>query len=128
MALEPEKKDRSYQFGRLLAIFEKMEKDTYQVGEGRETNAIRMQSVFVKKPLYATRIIYEQINRAYAPRLREGQRTYYEKLIGEIMSVISDFPDSDQDKALADSYIIGYCLQKNDLYTSRRNEENKEEE
>ena len=128
MALEPEKKDRSYQYGRLLAIFEKMEEDTYQAGEGRETNAIRMQSVFVKKPLYATRMIYEQINRAYAPRLREGQRTYYEKLIGEIMSDISDLPDSDQDKALADSYIFGYCLQKNALYTSRRNEENKEEE
>ncbi|MBQ8305761.1 MAG: type I-C CRISPR-associated protein Cas8c/Csd1 [Blautia sp.] len=128
MALEPEKRDRSYQYGRLLAIFEKMEKDTYQISEGRETNAIRMQSVFVKKPLYATRIIYEQINRAYAPRLREGQRAYYEKLIGEIMAVISDLPDSDQDKALADSYIIGYCLQKNEFYTSRKKEESNEEE
>lgn len=128
MALEPEKKDRSYQYGRLLAVFEKMEKDTYQTGEDRETNAIRMQSIFVKKPLYATRIIYEQINRAYAPRLREGQRKYYEKLIGDIMAVISDLPDYDQDKALADTYILGYCLQKNELYKSRKKEENNEEE
>ncbi len=128
MALEPGKQDRSYQYGRLLAVFEKMEKDTYQTGEGRETNAIRMQSVFVKKPLYATRIIYEQINRAYASRLREGQRAYYEKLIGEIMDVMSDLPDYDQDKALADTYILGYCLQKNELYKSRKKEESNEEE
>ena len=105
-----------------------MEKDTYQTGEGRETNAIRMQSVFVKRPLYATRVIYEQINRAYAPRLSEGRRNYYEKLIGDIMAVISETSDSDKDKALADTYILGYCLQKNDLYTSRKKEETTEEE
>ncbi len=128
MALEPEKKDRSYQYGRLLAVFEKMEKDTYQTGEGRETNAIRMQSIFVRRPLYASRMIYEQINRAYAPRLKEGRRTYYEKLIGQIMAVISDLPDSDQDKTLADTYILGYCLQKNELYASVKKEESNEEE
>lgn len=45
MSLDKEKKDRSYQFGRLLAVMEKVERDTY-TDEGREPNAIRMQSVF----------------------------------------------------------------------------------
>ena len=36
MALEKEKKDRSYQYGRLLAVLEKAERDTYGVDEDRE--------------------------------------------------------------------------------------------
>ena len=43
MALEPEKQDRSYQYGRLLAVLEKAERDTYSSDETREPNAIRMQ-------------------------------------------------------------------------------------
>ena len=49
MALEPQKKDVSYQYGRLLAVFEKLERDTYDSNEQREPNAIRMQSVFAKR-------------------------------------------------------------------------------
>ena len=60
MALEPEKKDISYQYGRLLAVFEKIERDTYDKNEGREPNAIRMQSVFANRPQYASRVIWEQ--------------------------------------------------------------------
>ena len=41
MALEPQKKDVSYQYGRLLAVFEKLERDTYDPNEQREPNAIR---------------------------------------------------------------------------------------
>ena len=33
MALEPEKKDRSYQYGRLLAVLEKAERDTFDTDE-----------------------------------------------------------------------------------------------
>lgn len=42
--------------GRLLAVFEELDRDTYDPNEQRETNAIRMQSVFAKRPLYAARI------------------------------------------------------------------------
>ena len=37
MALEPEKKDLSYQYGRLLAVFEKIERDTYDNKEHQKT-------------------------------------------------------------------------------------------
>ena len=61
MALEPEKQDRSYQYGRLLAVLEKAERDTYSSDETREPNAIRMQPVFSQRPQYASRILWEQI-------------------------------------------------------------------
>lgn len=124
VALEPGRKDRSYQYGRLLAVLEKEERDTYSNDEeGRETNAIRMQSVFVNRPLYATRVLTEQIKRAYVRRLSPRSQTFYEKLIGEIMEQITEFDDA-IDKPLEDTYLLGYYLQKNALYTKAKEEEN----
>ena len=128
MALEPDKKDRSYQFGRLLAVLEKAERDTYDSDEKREPNAVRMQSVFVQRPGYAAKIILDQIKNAYYPRLSVGSRMYYERLIGGIMQVISEFGDEDYNKPLKETYVMGYYLQKNALYTKKNNDINSEEE
>ena len=129
MALEPEKKDISYQYGRLLAVFEKIERDTYDKTEGREPNAIRMQSVFANRPQYASRVIWEQLKKAYYPKLKPGARGYYDHLIGQIIAQISDFPNGEQNKTLRDTYLMGYYLQRNALYTSStNNKENQQEE
>ena len=122
MALEPDKQDRSYQFGRLLAVLEKAERDTYDRDDKREPNAIRMQSVFVQRPGYASMIVMNQVKSAYYPRLSPGQRVYYESLIGQIMQVISESGDSDYDKPLEETYVLGYYLQKNELYTKKEKE------
>ena len=128
MSLEASKKDRSYQYGRLLAVLEKIEKDTYGREENRETNAIRMQSVFVKRPAYATKIIIEQLKNGYYPKLRSGTRVYYDKIIGQIMEVISEFGDKEYNKSLSESYLLGYYLQKNDLYAKKNDNEQEDEE
>ena len=125
MALEPEKKDRSYQFGRLLAVLEKAERDAFDTDEKREPNAMRMQALFVKRPMHAAKIIIEQLKNAYYPRLTPGARSYYDKLIGEIMLALSEYPDSERGKPLGETYLMGYYLQKTALYTKR---ESKEEE
>ena len=122
MALEKEKKDRSYQYGRLLAVLEKAERDTYGADEDREPNAMRMQSVFTQRPQYAARMIWEQVKRGYYRRLTNGQRTYYEKLIGQIMEQLSEY-EEETNKPLEDSYLLGYYLQKNELYTSKNKEQ-----
>ena len=119
MALEPEKKDRSYQFGRLLAVLEKAERDTYDRDEKREPNAIRMQSVFVQRPGHTMMMILNQVKSAYYPRLSSGQRVYYESLIGQIMQVISESGDAEYDKPLEETYVLGYYLQKNEFYTKK---------
>lgn len=127
MALEPDRKDRSYQFGRLLAVLEKAEKDTYDSSnEKRETNAIRMQSVFTRRPGYASKIIIEQVKTAYYPRLNVNSRNYYERLIGEIMQMIGEAGETEFNKPLSETYLLGYYLQKNALYT--KNTVEKEEE
>ncbi|CCX73939.1 putative uncharacterized protein [Firmicutes bacterium CAG:83] len=128
MALEPQKKDVSYQYGRLLAVFEKLERDTYDLNEQREPNAIRMQSVFAKRPLYASRIIWEQLKKAYYPKLRPGDRAKYDRIIEQIIQEISSFPQAEQEEALKDTYLFGYYLQRSALYTSGKNENSQEEE
>lgn len=126
LALEPERKDRSYQWGRLLAVMEKAERDTYDASEKRETNAIRMQSVFVQRPGYAFKLIMDQLKNAYYPRLPMGLRTYYERLIGEIMEQLSQFAPEDYGKPLTESYLPGYYLQKNAFYIKKNSDEAEE--
>lgn len=128
MALEPEKKNRSYQFGRLLAVLEKAERDAFDSDEKREPNAMRMQTLFVKRPMYAAKLIIEQLKNAYYPRLKPGARNRYDKLIGEIMLVISGCPEGEAGKPLGEEYLMGYYLQKNALYTKKNNDNNESEE
>lgn len=127
MALEPERKDRSYQWGRLLAVMEKLERDTYDASESRETNAIRMQSVFVQRPGYAAKIIMDQLKSAYYPRLSVGARIYYDRLIGEIMEQLSQFSPDEYNKPLTEMYLPGYYLQKNAFYTKKEAAETEDE-
>ena len=126
MALVPDKQDISYQYGRLLAVLEKIERDTYDKEENRETNAIRMQSVFAQRPQYASRVIWEQLKKAYYPRLKPASRVFYDRLIGEIIERISAFPECEQKRPLGDTYLLGYYLQRNELYT-KPNENNTNE-
>lgn len=79
MALEPGKQDRSYQFGRLLAVMEKVERDTYTDNENREPNAIRQMSVFCRRPMHVAANLEKQLEQAYLPRLRR-EAAYFTKI------------------------------------------------
>ncbi len=127
MALEKDKNDISYQYGRLLAVMEKAERDTYDGNEGRETNAVRMQSAFCNHPLRTAKIVIEQLKSGYYPKLSQGSRIYYDRLIGEIYEKISQYPDSALNAPLKETYILGYYLQKNELYKKNENKDITEE-
>ena len=119
MSLEPEKKDRSYQFGRLLAVMEKAERDTYDKETAREPNAIRQQSVFCQRPMYAAANIHKQLEQAYLPRLKPGVRVFYKNLMGQIMEQINSYPRNQWNAPLKETYLMGYYLQRNALYTKK---------
>ena len=128
MSLEPEKRNRSYQFGRLLAILEKIEMDTYEESTKRESNAIRMQELFLRCPMRTASIVLEKLKAAYYSKLSFPMQIYYEKLIGGIMAIISEFPENEINKPLKEEYLIGYYLQKNEFYTKRNNDNNESED
>lgn len=128
MLLDAERNDRSYQFGRLLAVLEKAERDTYDEDEKnkRETNAIRMQQTFIKRPAYAAKVLIPHIKTAYFPKLAKaypGLPTYYDKLIGQIFAKISEAGEENYGKPLTDKYLLGYYLQKQDLYAKHEKSE-----
>lgn len=127
MSLEKDKKDRSYQFGRLLAVLEKIESDVLRErGEDRETSALRLQSVFVQRPAYAAKVIMDGLKTAYYPRLSAGRRAYYEAMIGEIFENLSQFCDDNYNKPLTETYLLGYYLQRNEMYKKKETKENTE--
>jgi CRISPR-associated protein Csd1 len=129
MSLEKDKMDISYQYGRLLAVLEKAEQETYEPGKERETNAIRMQEAFCQRPLATFQIIIKQLKAAYYPKLKLRQR-YFEILIEEIVSKISEISggnDTLLNRPLSDMFVIGYYLQKNEFYKGKNNVENTEE-
>lgn len=124
MSLEKDKKDRSYQYGRLLAILEKTERDAFDSNETREPNAVRLQAYYVQKPQTAAAQLITHIKTSCYQKLKPGTRVYYEKLIGEILDIISGFPEADLNKPLGETYIMGYYLQNNALY-EKKEEDNK---
>lgn len=128
MALEPERKDRSYQYGRLLAVMEKVERDTYGSGESREPNAIRLQSVFCQRPMQTAANLEKQLERAYFLRLSPGSRIWYKNLMGQIMEMIAACPSEEWDKPLDGTYLMGYYLQRAALYTKKTDNEMEETE
>ena len=119
MDLEEDNKDRSYLFGRLLAVLEKVERDTYGSDEGREPNAIRLQSVYCSQPMHYAFELEKQMERAYLPHLKPGARIYYKNLIGDILALIHETPEAMWNQPLSDTYLMGYYLQRKQLYTRR---------
>ena len=127
MSLDVNCQDRSYQFGRLLAVMEKIEKDTFDSSTSRESNAIRLQQVFTQRPGYATKIIMDKLKSAYYPRLSPGSRVFYDSIIGNIMEQLSRFGLEEYDRPLTETYLLGYYLQKNELYKGKDKESNIDE-
>ena len=122
LALDIENKDRSYLFGRLLAVAELAERRAYKPDEEREPNAIRLQSVFVQRPMYAWGIIEEKLVPYYA-QLKPGLRKYYKDLVGEIVDKLS-FDASDTDSALRsrldETYLLGYYHQRSEIFRNKK--------
>ena len=125
LALEPHRKDISYQYGRLLAVMEKAERDTYEPDEKREPNAIRYQPMFILHPLKEADNIMIQVKNAYYPHLEPAERITYEKLIQEIMYEISECKEN-WNSPLKDTYLMGYYLQKRELYQPKERKQKEE--
>ncbi len=128
MELDPQKEDRSYQFGRLLALMEKVERDTYEKDETREPNAIRLQELFRTRPLYGADLIHRQLA-PYFARLSPGLRSYYKRTIGEVFEIIDRCCASSLlERPLEDTYLLGYYLQRQELYRKKAKDQPQNEE
>ena len=129
MAWELSRKDRSFQYGRLLAVMERAELDYYRkTNESRQTNAIKFMAEYRRRPFSVFERINRHLHQAYLNRIDERSAGRYEKLVGEIFAILRDFPEEEPNKPLDDTYLMGYELQRNAFYVKNNSEENTEEE
>lgn len=134
MDLNYETMGRDALYGCLLALLEKAERDTYKEKETREPNAIRYMSAFCRRPLTVSAQIFEKLNVAYLPKLTPGLRQFYRRKIEDVMSKIQQrneengVPESQWNAQLGGLYLVGYSLQRKDLYTKKEKANKNEEE
>lgn len=130
--LDDNNKDLSYLYGRLLAVYEKLETDVLYAGSkdkdsgNRSTNAERLWTVYTKTPARTLMILEEKV-RPYKERLQKSKPSsyiYYERLISSIINNLyenENFEDQ-KNKPLSEDFIFGYYSQKQDFYKKKTEE------
>ena len=113
LALDPKKQDRSYQFGRLLAVYEQVEQAANRKKNvpDRPTNAAKYRSMYRVRPMDTVARLEDKLN-PYFSQLDPGLRTYFKRLIGEIMDMLSTCGEGELERPLEDTYVMGYYLQR----------------
>ncbi|MCT8975317.1 type I-C CRISPR-associated protein Cas8c/Csd1 [Clostridium sp. CX1] len=110
MALDENQTDRSYLFGRLLAVAQQIEEWALSTtGEKRDTNAERLMHQFKLHPYKTWGIITDKL-KPYVSRLGAKGVNLVE-LMTKINSMLS-FEEFTSSKQLNDSYILGYYCQR----------------
>lgn len=120
MKLDLNNPDRSYLFGRLLAIYDCAERSSYDKDKKneRDTNAIRLQSAFVNHPMQ-TWMVLKEVMTPYYKKLGPKRSAYYEKMISKIVEMIQDGDELELNKRLKETYLLGYYLQRAELYKGK---------
>ena len=124
MALDSERDDRSYLYGRLLAVADCMEFRTFDSGDPRETNAKRYMTEFSHHPFRTWRIIEERA-RIYLRKLNIPERIQYEKLLQEICAKFKA-GEFEKNTPLDGLYLLGYNHQMYEFYNRKKTEKEKE--
>ncbi len=130
--LDATKQDRNYRYGRLLAVYEKIEQDALdsRVSDSKDrraTNAERLWSAYTKAPDRTLRILEDKV-RPYRERLIKssyGSVIYYDGIIREIMIPLREADDYEQgkNKALSEDFVFGYYAQKQEFYRKKENKQ-----
>lgn len=134
VALDKENKDRSYLFGRLLAVADVLERrvldeEARRSGKSgsshvRASNAIRYMNSFAQHPERTWRTIQASLQ-PYQARL--GSKGYY--LSGIIDEIASAFHHDDfNNKPLSGKYLLGFYSQRHELYKKKESPESTSEQ
>lgn len=127
VALDKNEKDRNYLYGRLLAVADRIEYQTYGENEkDRVTNAKRYMSTFSQRPFDTWKVIEENIQ-PYMNRLGFAKKCFYTNLLDEICDSfeVKDFCDNSKLNGL---YLLGFHSQAYALKQKKETADGKEEE
>jgi CRISPR-associated protein Csd1 len=118
MALDCERNDRDYLYGRLLAIADKIESMTYENEKNRQTNAMRYMNMFAQRPFKTWTIISLRLI-PYQAKLG-GLCGKYNDLLSKVNSLFKD-GDCENDGHLDGRYLLGYYCQRQ-VFIDERNQ------
>ncbi|WP_010289120.1 type I-C CRISPR-associated protein Cas8c/Csd1 [Kurthia massiliensis] len=122
MTLNQQNKDRSYLFGRLLAVADQLEKKAMfssNNDETRVTNAIRYMNAFSTQP-YRTWTTLHNSLQPYITRLGNNS-DYYLKVIGEITDLFEE--GTFNNRPLNGDYLLGFYNQRQHFYVKKEQAE-----
>ena len=123
MGLDRNCTDRSYLYGRLAAVADKMEADTFERGEVRQTNAKRYMSAMLSAPFKTWAYLEERVLPYTAKIIKQSPQYYmrYEKELGEIHALFNmeDYASND---GLDAKFFMGFYCQKQDFYKKANKE------
>lgn len=126
MALDVNNHDRSYLFGRLLAVFKRTEEYVnYKNGVDRPTAAETYWNAYTYHPAKTAMIIRGKIQ-PYILKLKGGSKDFYSRLLEDIMNVLSD-ENNFSNQPLTEQYLIGYYCQYADLRKKANNSKTEDE-
>ena len=124
MEVDKENPGRSYLFGEALAYYHYLETVALRAAdENRVTNAMRLKSVYSRKPAKTMMILDEKVQ-PYINRLLSS-----DKLDRRVSDIIRDFHevmgnikiDDMKDKPLDPTYLLGYSAKLTELYNRKEN-------
>lgn len=124
-------KDRSYLYGRLLAVYERIEASTFDKDNRRVTNSEKFWTSYTNNPATMMLRLEEKI-KSYEKQLKnsEDKRGLYHKLTSEKQEIINALHDHTDEKELNKSlgyqFIFGYYSEINYIFSKK--EENEEED
>lgn len=121
MALDENFKDRSYLYGRLLAVADRIEYRTFESRENRQTNAKRYMSAFAQRPYKTWQIIYKKLE-PYLNKLNIAERIKYQKLMQSVLDSF-DIKDFTNNSTLDGTYILGFECQSKSFYKIKEDNE-----
>lgn len=124
MALDRQRSNAGYVAGRLFALLEKIQEDSAE-GDLNATIKDRYYSSASATPgVVFPRLI--RLSQHHLGRLDRGPRIFFEKQVGEVMTMLSAFPPhlGIEDQGM---FAVGYYHQRQDLFTSRKPKEGDKE-
>lgn len=119
VGLDVNNQDRSYLFGRMLAIADVMERSALDPDEKRATNAIRYMNAFARHPRRTWQVIQASLQ-PYQAKLGK-KLTYHNALLDAVGSMLK--PEDFTDEPLTGLYLLGFYSQRHELYKSREQKE-----
>ena len=120
MVLEPDKKDRSYQFGRLLAVLEK--RNGIPMAAMRAGSRMQPPAVCFLPASPLCRPYYRKPGTGVFPRLPTGSRMFYKSSSARSWSGSVGSLKSSGTSPPAETYLMGYYLQRMALYAPKNND------